>query len=249
MGTGIMRLRITVSWHGCCMCQIVPTRAEVSKRAEPVIQIMHHSWVHHVVDGMRVVQEAGPWGWVLFIVVYALCCLLFIPGSVLTITAGAVYGFWEGAFLVLAGNGLGSVLSLIVTRYFLRGRATRWIAKYPKLKAVKKAVAQDDWKLVFLTRLSPIMPFSLINYSLGLTTIPVWRFLVATEFGAVPATALYVYLGTLMGNLARVGPDLKQHRPLEWAFQGCGLLITVGVTIYVTRLATRALNLRLGSKA
>jgi uncharacterized membrane protein YdjX (TVP38/TMEM64 family) len=209
---------------------------------------VHHGWLHHVVDWMHVIQSTGPRGWALFIGLYALCCLLFIPGSVLTIAAGAAYGFWGGSALVLAGNGLGSVLSLLITRLFLRDWMARRIANNPRLKALEKAVADDDLRLVFLTRLSPIMPFSLINYSLGLTKISAWRFLLATEVGAIPATFVYVYMGTLMGNLARIAPDLKQHRPLEWAFQGAGLALAVGVTIYVTRLATRALNQRLESK-
>jgi len=194
---------------------------------------------------MRVIQEAGPLGWFLFIGLYALCCLLFIPGSILTLAAGAVYGFWGGSALVLAGNGLGSILSLLVTRYFLRDWMARRIAGNSRLKALEKAIAHHDWKLVLLTRLSPIMPFSLINYSLGLTKISAWRFLLATEVGAIPATFVYVYIGTLTGNLARIAPDLKQHRSMEWTFQGVGLLLAIGVTIYVTRLATRALNQRL----
>jgi uncharacterized membrane protein YdjX (TVP38/TMEM64 family) len=194
---------------------------------------------------MRVIQEAGPLGWLLFIGLYALCCLLFIPGSVLTLAAGAVYGFWGGSALVLAGNGVGSVLSLLVTRYFLRDWMARRIAGNSRLQALEKAVAHDDWKLVLLTRLSPIMPFSLINYSLGLTKISAWRFLLATEIGAVPATLIYVYIGTLTGSLARIGPDLRQHRSIEWIFQGVGLLLAIGVTVYVTRLASRALHRRL----
>jgi len=193
---------------------------------------------------MHVVQNAGVWGWLMFIGLYALCCLLFIPGSILTVSAGAIYGFWFGSALVLIGNGLGSVLSLLITRLFLREWVQKKINKHPKLKAIQKAVAEDDWRLVFLTRLSPIMPFSLINYSLGLTKISPWRFLLATELGAVPAVCVYVYIGTLMGSLAEIGPDLKAHKPIEWAFQGAGLIIAVGVTIYVTLLATRAINQR-----
>ena len=89
------------------------------------------------------------------------------------------------------------------------------------------------------------MPFSLINYSLGLTNISAWRFLAATELGAVPTTCIYVYIGTLIGSLARIAPDLKQHRPVEWIFQGVGLVLTVGITIYVTYLGSKALNKRL----
>ncbi len=207
---------------------------------------MHHSWLHYVVNWMHVVQSAGMWGWLIFIGLYALCCLLFIPGSILTLSAGAIYGFWFGSALVLIGNGLGSLLSLLITRYFLRDWMNKKLAKYPKLRAIEKAVADDDWRLVFLTRLSPIMPFSLINYSLGLTRIPAWRFLLALELGAVPATFVYVYIGTLMGSLAQIGPDLKAHRPIEWTFQGAGVVVAIGVTIYVTRLATNAIDKRMG---
>src|ERR1700683_1774238 len=174
---------------------------------------MHFSWLHHVVDWMRGIQEAGPEGWCLFIGLYAFCCLVFVPGSVLTLAAGAVYGFWGGCALVLAGNALGSVFSLFITRYLLRGWAVRQMAKYPRLQALDKAIAHEDWKLVFLTHLSPLMPFSLINYSLGLTRISAWRFVLATESGAVPATVVYVYIGTLIGNLARIAPGLKEPRP------------------------------------
>ena len=206
---------------------------------------MHHSWLHHVVDWMRVVQDAGPLGWGLFIGLYVLCCLFFIPGSIITVSAGAVYGFWGGVALVLVGNGVGSVLCLLVARLFLRDWMKRKIAGNPRLKALEKAVTGDDLKLVFLTRLSPIMPFSLINYSLGLTKISPWRFLMATELGAVPATLVYVYVGTMIGNLARIGPEFRQHRTIEWVVQGVGLLLAIGVTIYVARLATRALNQRM----
>jgi uncharacterized membrane protein YdjX (TVP38/TMEM64 family) len=210
--------------------------------------IVHHSWLHHVVDWMQIIQEAGAPGWGLFIGLYALCCLLFVPGSVLTVAAGAVYGFWGGSALVLAGNGVGSLLSLFLTRFFLRDWMARQVALHPRLRAVANAVADDDWKLVFLTHLSPIMPFSLINYSLGLTKISPWRFLVATVMGSVPGTFVYVYIGTLVGNLARLGPDLTQRRPIEWIFQGIGLVLTIGITIYVTRLARGALNKRLASE-
>ena len=202
----------------------------------------HHGWLHHVIDGMRFIQDSGAWGWVIFVGLYALCCLLFIPGSVLTVAAGAVYGFFGGTLLVLAGNGLGSLLCLLVSRFFLRQWMAQRIAKNPKMQALEKALKSNDWKLVFLTRLSPVMPFSLINYSLGVTGISAWRFLGATELGAIPATVVDVYMGTMIGNLARIGPEIRQHRPVEYLMQGFGLVVAVGVTIYVTWLGKRALK-------
>jgi uncharacterized membrane protein YdjX (TVP38/TMEM64 family) len=89
------------------------------------------------------------------------------------------------------------------------------------------------------------MPYSLINYSLGLTRLSATRFFLATELGAIPSTCLYVYLGTLIGNLTKIGPDLRHHRPLEWTLQGIGLAFTIGITIYVTRVASQSLKRRM----
>lgn len=206
---------------------------------------MGMAWVHQVVHWMQQIQAAGWAGWIIFILVYAAACLLFIPGSIFTIGAGAVYGFWAGTAIVLVGNGVGSMLCLLVTRYLLRDWARKQFARNPRLKAMEDAVAQDGWRIVCLTRLSPVMPFSLINYSLGLTDISAFKFLFATEVGAIPSTCVYVYIGSLIGNLTRIGPDLRAHRPLTWTLQGIGLALTIAVTVYVTRVASRSLQERL----
>ena len=197
---------------------------------------------------MQQIQAAGWGGWLIFILLFAAACLLFIPASVLTLGAGAVYGFWGGTLLVLLGNGLGSLLSLLVARYLLRGWAERIFARNPKLRAIEDAVAHDGWRIICLTRLSPVMPFSLINYALGLTKISAAKFLFATEVGALPSICVYVYFGTLIGSLTKIGPDLKHHRPLEWTIQGIGLALTIGVTIYITRVASRSLKSRMESR-
>ncbi len=202
-------------------------------------------FVSHLLHWMQQIQAAGWLGWLMFIALYAACCLFFVPASVLTFAAGAVYGFWGGLLLVLAGNGLGSLLCLLMTRYLFRGWATRLFQRHKKWNAVVNAVQHDGWKIVFLTRLSPVMPFSLINYSLGLTRISAWHFLVATEIGSVPAIGVYVYLGTLMGNLAKIRADLHHHGAWYWVAQGAGVAVAVGVTVYVTRRASKALKKRM----
>jgi uncharacterized membrane protein YdjX (TVP38/TMEM64 family) len=208
---------------------------------------MGTAWLHEVVRGMQAVQSAGWVGWLIFIAVYAAACLLFIPGSILTLAAGAVYGFWAGTLLVLIGNGLGALSSLLITRYLLRDWAKKQFDKHPRLRAVEDAVGTDGWTIVCLTRLSPVMPFSLINYALGLTKISATKFFLATEAGAIPSTCVYVYFGTLIGSLAKIGPDLHAHRGLEWIVQGGGFLFTVGATVYVTWVASRALKKRIKS--
>jgi uncharacterized membrane protein YdjX (TVP38/TMEM64 family) len=206
---------------------------------------MGATWLQAGVHGMQAIQGAGWIGWILFVGLYAATCLLFIPGSILTLGAGAVYGFWLGTLLVLIGNGLGALLSLLLTRYLLRQWMTRLLRRFERLRAVEHAVEEDGWKIVCLARLSPVMPYSLINYALGLTKISVAEFLFATEIGAIPSTALYVYLGKLAGNLSRLGHDLHHDRPLEWVVQGCGLVLTVLITIYITRKASQALRKRI----
>jgi uncharacterized membrane protein YdjX (TVP38/TMEM64 family) len=206
---------------------------------------MGSAWLHEVVHWMEAIQAAGWLGWLLFIGLYAAACLLFVPASILTLGAGAVYGFWGGTLLVLVGNGFGSLFSLLITRYLLRDWAKKYFARHDKLRAVEDAVQHDGWRIVCLARLSPVMPYSLINYSLGLTRISAVKFLLATEVGAIPSTCVYVYLGTLVGNLTKLGPDLRQHRPLEWIFQGVGLVLTVALTIYVTHVASQSLKKRI----
>jgi uncharacterized membrane protein YdjX (TVP38/TMEM64 family) len=201
--------------------------------------------LQHAVHWMQAIQQAGWTGYLMFIALYAACCVFFIPASFLTFAAGAVWGFWGGMTLVLLGNGLGSLFCLLITRYLLHGWAESHFKKNKKLRAVAEAARHDGWKIVFLTRLSPAMPYSLINYALGLTDLSAWRFLAATEVGSIPATAVYVYLGTLMGSLATVRSDMHSHSPVRWAVQGVGLFITLLVTIYVTHLATRSLKARM----
>jgi uncharacterized membrane protein YdjX (TVP38/TMEM64 family) len=205
-------------------------------------------FLHYLLHWMQIIQGAGWEGWLMFIVLYAVCCLFFIPASVLTFAAGAVYGFWGGTLLVLAGNGLGSILCLLVTRYLFRNWAARHLNKRPKLKALADTVQHDGWKMVFLTRLSPMMPFSLINYALGLTKLSAWRFLLATEVGSIPAIAIYVYMGTLMGSLAKVRMDMHKTGAAHWLAQGAGLLVTIAVTIYITHLASKSLKKRMKAR-
>jgi uncharacterized membrane protein YdjX (TVP38/TMEM64 family) len=198
---------------------------------------------------MQQIQSAGWLGWLMFIALYAVCCLFFIPASVLTFAAGAEWGFWGGTALVLAGNGLGSLLCLLLARYLFHDAASRLLKRHKKWNAAVDAVQHDGWKIVFWTRLSPVMPFSLINYSLGLTKISAWRFLLATELGSVPAIAAYVYFGTLAGNLAKIRSDVAHHGAFYWTMQGLGLVLAVGVTVYVTFLARKAMKGRVKKQA
>ncbi len=177
-----------------------------------------------------------------FIPLYIVACVLFIPGSILTLSAGFLFGVVRGSMYVSVAATLGATLAFLVGRYFARQWVAARLANYPKFKAVDEAVAREGWKIVALTRLSPVFPFNLLNYAFGLTNVGVRDYVVASWAGTLPGTILYVYLGSLAGDLTRVATGGAERTPAEWAFYGIGLLATIAVTVYVTRVSNRALK-------
>jgi uncharacterized membrane protein YdjX (TVP38/TMEM64 family) len=183
----------------------------------------------------------GLLGMVLFALVYAAATVLMIPASPLTVAAGASFGLLPGFVTVLLGATLGAAGAFLVSRHLARKRVERWIQRKPSFVAVDKAVAREGWKIVFLTRLSPVFPFNLQNYAYGLTSVSFWHYVLASWIGMIPGTFLYVYLGTLgrSGLDAASGNAAGSYR---LALQALGLLATLGVTILITRTAKRALR-------
>jgi len=209
--------------------------------------MMHSSWLHQVAVWMHAIHATGWTGWFIFIGLYAISTLFFVPGSILAFGGGAVYGFWGGLILAVLGNGTSALLSLLITRYLLRNWAERYFAKHPAMGDLEVAVRSDGWKIVCLTHLTPIMPFSLVNYGFGLTRIPVIEFLLATMLGSIPGTCVYVYLGTVVGSLAELNFDLHhhQHHRIEWFLQGVGLTSTIFLAVYIAWRANQAVRKRI----
>jgi uncharacterized membrane protein YdjX (TVP38/TMEM64 family) len=187
------------------------------------------------------VAELGPAGLLLYAVVYALATVLLLPGSLLTLAAGAAFGLFSGFVSVWLGATLGLALAFLVSRHFARRRVEDWIRSKPRFKAVDRAIAQEGWKIVFLTRLSPVFPFNFQNYAYGLTRIAFWPYALASTVGIVPGTFLYVYLGSVgrSGLEAAAGENVQT---LRLVLRIVGLVATVLVTLYITRIATRALK-------
>ncbi|MGH7316374.1 MAG: TVP38/TMEM64 family protein, partial [Candidatus Rokuibacteriota bacterium] len=125
-----------------------------------------------------------------------------------------------------------------------RGWVARRIEGNARFKAIDAAVAREGWKIVGLTRLSPVFPFNLLNYAFGVTRVSLRDYLLASWIGMMPGTVMYVYLGSLAGDLAALGAGRRARTPAEWGFYVVGLLATVAVTVYVTRLARAALARR-----
>ena len=187
------------------------------------------------------VDGLGAWGPVAFIAAYALACIAFVPASLLTLAAGALFGMMRGTIFVLVGATLGALGAFLIARYLARDWVAARISRDARFAAIDAAIAAQGRRVVFLLRLSPIVPFSVLNYALGLTKVRVTDFVIASA-GMLPGTLLYVYTG----RLARVvtgaaSADASPRGPAFYAVLGLGLAATATVTVLITRLAKRAL--------
>lgn len=190
----------------------------------------------------RWVADLGPLGPVVFVLGYALATVAFLPGSLLTLAGGAIFGLGWGTLWVFLGAILGSSLAFLVARYGARAAIERKVQGNAKFAAIDKAVGTQGRKIVFLLRLSPVFPFNLLNYALGLTRVRFTDYLIAGA-GMLPGTLLYVYYGKVLGDVAALAAGTKLERTTwDYVLLGVGLAATVAVTLFVTRLARRALK-------
>jgi uncharacterized membrane protein YdjX (TVP38/TMEM64 family) len=187
------------------------------------------------------VDGLGVWGPVVFAIGYAVATVGFIPGSLLTLAAGAIFGLVKGTITVFLGATVGSALAFLVARYVARGAVERRIAGNRKFASIDRAVAKEGLKIVTLLRLAPIFPFNLMNYGLGLTKVS-FRDYVLASLGMIPGTFLYVYYGKALGSLAAVAGGAEIERGAGyWITFGVGLAAALAVALYVARIAKRAL--------
>lgn len=187
------------------------------------------------------VNSLGVWGPVVFIAGYVVAAVAFVPGSVLTLAAGAIFGLAKGVVIVFIAAVLGSAAAFLVSRYVARGAIERRLAGNTRFAAIDRAVGAQGRKIVFLLRLSPVFPFNLLNYGLGLTKVRFVDFVVASV-GMLPGTLLYVYYGKLAGDVASLaGGSAVEKGAGYYAVLLLGLGATVVVTTLVTRIARRAL--------
>jgi uncharacterized membrane protein YdjX (TVP38/TMEM64 family) len=193
------------------------------------------------------IQGLGPWAPFFFIALYILATVLFLPGSILTLGAGLVFGVAKGSVIVSISATLGATAAFFVGRYLARGWVSRQIEGNSTFKAIDEAVADEGWKIVGLTRLSPVFPFNLLNYAFGVTRVTPRDYILASWIGMMPGTVMYVYIGSLAGDLATLGAGQRVRTPAEWTLYIVGLLATVAVTVYVTRLARAALKKRIAA--
>ncbi|WP_421863960.1 TVP38/TMEM64 family protein [Parvibaculum sp.] len=183
------------------------------------------------------VHGQGAAGWVIYALVYAACVVLFVPASILTLGAGAIYGVGVGVLVVLAGATLGAALAFLLARTLLRERVEHMTRDNARFRALDRAIAKEGAKIVFLVRLAPIFPFTYINYAFGLTGVPTPGYVLASFFGMIPGTFAYVYLGSAAASAASGGAGGART-----VVQVLGAVAAIAVTVFVARIATRAIR-------
>ncbi|MBE9170548.1 TVP38/TMEM64 family protein [Pleurocapsales cyanobacterium LEGE 06147] len=193
-------------------------------------------------NALQWIDSLGAVGAIAFILLYIIATVAFLPGSILTLGAGVVFGLVLGSFYVFIGATLGATAAFLVGRYLARGWVAKKIEGNQKFRAIDRAVGREGFKIVLLTRLSPIFPFNLLNYAYGVTGVSLRDYFIASV-GMIPGTIMYVYLGSLAGSLAAVGTEAQPDNPVvEWTIRIVGFIATVAVTLYVTKIARKALE-------
>ena len=192
------------------------------------------------------VDGLGVWGPVVFGLGYAVAAVALVPGSLLTLAGGAIFGLWKGTIFVFAGASLGAIGAFLVSRYLARAAVERRIAGVRRFAAIDRAVAREGLKIVVLLRLTPVVPFVLLNYALGLTRVRLVDYVTAC-LGMLPATLLYVYYGKVAGDLAELASGgEREHDWGTYVGWGVGLVATLAVTTMIVRIARRALREEVG---
>jgi uncharacterized membrane protein YdjX (TVP38/TMEM64 family) len=206
-------------------------------RAVPVEKLMEHleDWI----------AGRGPLGPVLFGLLYVAAVVLLVPGSALTLAAGALFGRLVGTVVVSLASTAGATLAFLIGRYLARERVRQYVRRHPRLAAVERAVSEGGWKIVALLRLSPAVPFNLQNYLYGVTGIRLGPYVLTSWLAMLPGTFLYVYLGAIGRESVQAAGGPRRRGPAEWTMLIVGLLATLALTVYVARQARRALKQRI----
>ena len=214
------------SWIKVAVALIVVALFVLGARTLPLAQ-----WLEQFTAYVR---QLGFTGYVLYVVVYAVCCVLLVPASALTIAAGAIFGFVAGAIVVSIGATLGAVLAFLLARTVFRRRVERHIENDRRLSAIDRAIAAEGTKVMLLMRLSGFPPFTWINYALGATGVSFRSYVVTTFFGNIPGMLAFTWAGAA-GAAAVTGSGNRVT-----------LLITaigaIAVSAYIARIATRAIR-------
>lgn len=204
-------------------------------------------WLHRFLDWVR---SRGVVGMIVYAAAYAIGTVLLVPGTLLTVGSGFLYGTIVGTLIVSPASVLGATISFLLARSFAREWVAKKVSKYPKFESIDRAIAKHGFKIVLLMRLDPVfIPFAILNYTLGMSRVRLRDYILASWIGMLPATTLYVYFGSSIKNIS----DLLQGKLPSVGFWPqllfWGGLVAAGALVYIlTRIAHQALRAEMESE-
>ncbi len=196
----------------------------------------------YLTEALAWMAGLGPCAPLAMIAAYVVASLFFLPIPLLSIGAGFLFGIALGAITVSLGSTLGATAAFVVGRKLGRDRMRRLTAGYPKFKAIDRAVGREGYKVVILSRLSPAMPYNVLNFAFGLSPIALGPYVLATWIGMLPLTIVYVYLGSTLADLAELSTGNAQGDLARQMLLALGLAATIVLAALVMRIARRALE-------
>lgn len=196
-------------------------------------------WAGAWVAWGRLQPLTGPLLYITFVVIGT---ALFMPGSATIMIGGFLFGFGPGLLFAAIAIPLGAQFAFEVARWVARPWVEKKIANTPRLLAIEAALREEAVLIVVLTRLSLIIPFNLLNYAYGSTSIKAGTHFVATALGMLPAICLYVYLGALAGDLEQILSGNRAPSELSYWILFVGSLAIVAATWIIHRAASRSLD-------
>jgi uncharacterized membrane protein YdjX (TVP38/TMEM64 family) len=215
----------------------------------PVVFVPFLPGLAHLLDHAA---SWGLWGPLALGGIHAASCVLLIPGSMPTLAAGFFFGLLVGSLTSILGSTVGACLAFLIGRSMARHWIAARIARSPRFTAIDHAIGAHGFRVVLLSRLSPLSPFIFLNYILGLTKVSFWDYAWGTLLGMTPGTVLFVYFGVGLRSLAEVvayargqGPVPAGSHLLLWL----SLAATVVITILLAWMARDALRKAVPSSA
>ena len=183
------------------------------------------------------IASQGVWAIPVFISIYVIAAIFGIPNIVLILAAGTLFGLAKGVVSASAADTLSTAACFIIGQTAGRRWLTKILKSDSRFHKLDRVFAKKGWTIVLLTRLSPVLPSNVLNYGFSLTKINFGQYLFFSWLGMLPVIFTYVYIGTFGASILTLDKS-----PQGLAFQAIGLLATIGVMFYTTKLAASALK-------
>ena len=188
------------------------------------------------------VRGLGMWGPVALAILYVPATIFFLPGSLLTLAAGFLFGVFRGLITASIASMLGAAAAFLIGRFLLRDWIQKKVARRETFRALNDAVEEQGLKVVLLTRLSPAFPFNFLNYALSVTRVSFRDYLLGSWLGMLPGTALFVYIGSSLKSLTELAEGDFEGGWASKILLGIGLVATLAITVVAARMARAVMN-------